>query len=325
MVIGILIALQVNNWNEQSKLDTKFKSTIEKVYNDLLLEEAIIKYRLDYFGEQISMMDTLLSSPDYYRREELPGRLLFVDLPRTPSGLAPQNAEFNMSLLDYSELNVEQSKLANKIFNYGLTASNQFNVDPGILETPIEDLMISYNIPTPPLSPALNDYQSDVYRAHFTNSHFDRAYQLLNSNELKTTLTTQRVMRIGALVGLTNARDENISLRNAIRDYFPDVSFIHQDIGIVGSALPAGWEPANKLSLTADPDDGFIFQGIFSFEDGEIKFVANDTWVANWGATPAGDRSLAANGQNISVGEGTYRVVVNFDTNRYSITPFEDE
>ena len=38
VVIGILIALQINNWNESKKKDEQFALALEQVFNDLDIE-----------------------------------------------------------------------------------------------------------------------------------------------------------------------------------------------------------------------------------------------------------------------------------------------
>ena len=62
VVIGILIALQINNWNEQRKMKKEKNTIIRSLMSDLVQDSAMIH---SYDSILISKMDLLL---EYYRR-----------------------------------------------------------------------------------------------------------------------------------------------------------------------------------------------------------------------------------------------------------------
>jgi len=63
VVIGILIALQVNNWNEQRKQDAQFKVTLEQLYTSIKYDaEAFYRHSL-MFNNQVETIDLLLKYP----------------------------------------------------------------------------------------------------------------------------------------------------------------------------------------------------------------------------------------------------------------------
>jgi hypothetical protein len=49
VVLGILIALQINNWNEQNKSDTKTKAYLLEIQRDLFSDVLEINYIMDYY------------------------------------------------------------------------------------------------------------------------------------------------------------------------------------------------------------------------------------------------------------------------------------
>ncbi len=59
VVIGILIALQVNNWNENRKLETKSINLVERLKKELSRDIDNIKYRIE-FAENINNSVTTL-------------------------------------------------------------------------------------------------------------------------------------------------------------------------------------------------------------------------------------------------------------------------
>ncbi len=85
-------------------------------------------------------------------------------------------------------------------------------------------------------------------------------------------------------------------------------------VGIIGSALPTGWN-ADVDMVTVD---GEMYGAIVTCTDGEAKFRQDDDWAINWGAAdfPAGVG--VQDGPNIPVAAGTYLVIFNRTTGMYS-------
>jgi hypothetical protein len=90
-------------------------------------------------------------------------------------------------------------------------------------------------------------------------------------------------------------------------------------VGIIGSATVGGWN--EDFNLTQDANNPSIWYTQMTLSDGEVKFRADDTWVANWGNSdfPIGD--AIRNGQNIPVQAGEYVVQFNVSTFQYSFIP----
>ena len=69
VVLGILIALQINNWNEQRKAREQTKILLEEVAQELakniLKSEEIIDYRLDIDSLFFKMLNKKLTYEDY--------------------------------------------------------------------------------------------------------------------------------------------------------------------------------------------------------------------------------------------------------------------
>ncbi len=59
VVLGILIALQINNWNENQKADAKIKSVLKALKSDLALDTLLIKQRLPFIVEQFELNELL--------------------------------------------------------------------------------------------------------------------------------------------------------------------------------------------------------------------------------------------------------------------------
>lgn len=88
-------------------------------------------------------------------------------------------------------------------------------------------------------------------------------------------------------------------------------------IGIIGDATPGGWD--SDTDLIQNPSNPYLWSGIITLTDGEVKFRADDAWDNNWGgsAFPAGVG--IKNGPNTPVNAGTYFVTFNSGTGEYRL------
>lgn len=59
VVIGILIALQINNWNEKRKTDTKIKNSLVSLKSDLTQDTLLINERLPFINKQYALNESL--------------------------------------------------------------------------------------------------------------------------------------------------------------------------------------------------------------------------------------------------------------------------
>ena len=96
-------------------------------------------------------------------------------------------------------------------------------------------------------------------------------------------------------------------------------------IGLIGSAVPGGWEPADgDFNLVYHEGTG-MWMTVVTLVEGELKFRANDAWDLSWGAEafPSGT-ATSDNGPNIPVSAdnaGTYLVTFDPVSGDYTFTP----
>jgi len=65
VVIGILIALQINNWNEERKAFTKSKNYLTEILKDLEADTFVFKKAVENISESIEADEWALSRTDY--------------------------------------------------------------------------------------------------------------------------------------------------------------------------------------------------------------------------------------------------------------------
>ena len=103
-----------------------------------------------------------------------------------------------------------------------------------------------------------------------------------------------------------NPDDLNQSLDGSLSDW-----------GLVGSATSNGWDgPDMEMYETGEN----LYELYASLTANELKFRFNEDWGVNYGDNDT-DNSLESGGANIPVSvEGVYHVILNLDTNTYSLT-----
>lgn len=78
------------------------------------------------------------------------------------------------------------------------------------------------------------------------------------------------------------------------------------------------WDPANAPQLASVSSDDRYEAYIYFSANSEFKFTAGPNWDLNWG-DDGGDGTLEANGANIPVEAGVYKVNVDLNTMTYSM------
>jgi len=65
VVIGILIALQINNWNEERKVFKKSKDYLTEILKDLETDTILFNYGIENISKHIKIEEWALSQTDY--------------------------------------------------------------------------------------------------------------------------------------------------------------------------------------------------------------------------------------------------------------------
>ena len=102
---------------------------------------------------------------------------------------------------------------------------------------------------------------------------------------------------------------------------FTEVTEGFGSIGIIGSALPNGWD--SDYDLRDEDNDGNtdgVYELFVGLKDGEVKFRADDDWATSWGGAFPSDTDSDATGGNIPVTAGLYKVTFTPATGEYTFT-----
>jgi Family of unknown function (DUF6090) len=163
VVIGILIALQVNNWNEQRKSNEKFNAVLEQIYTiiDQDVQSMLTSERA--LVQQSDIIDSLIISPEKINPTLLPSLLYYADV--IPEEFTSK-ATYQMDLLEFNPNNLSQSRLYKSIASYVFDKLEfeRFSTKR------ISKLLKPFNFPEPALIfgySTLNNYEN-IDRSFFT-------------------------------------------------------------------------------------------------------------------------------------------------------------
>ena len=313
VVIGILIALQINNWNEENRKDVLFQDSLEQIYNGLKadidnydsLQKGLIK--------QIHLIDLVLNNSDTFNIFEIPFALnyIYYDFVK----IKTETDYFAQNLI-YNPENRQQKFLAKRLASYVISINSfksQINID-------LNEILNDKGLPRPYLGQYNHQVQLVIDSAYFTESQMKIASNLIHSENFRSILKTIRVKTDYDINNIGNIIAESKSIISSIKTKYPDVRIIFENVGIIGTAIN-GWDDVGAKSTPMEETDYAIYETEIYLKKGLIKFRSNDTWIKNWGGNSFPEGEAIHNGNNISIDQsGLYLVRLDLNSNQYYFT-----
>ena len=115
VVVGILIALQVNNWSETKSKDLLFRDSIEQIYTGLDTDIDYFNLLIKDLNNQVELIDLLLEYPETFDKAEVPFALHSIVYDNF--SLLTETEYFTKNLV-YNPDNAEQKDLSRYLANY---------------------------------------------------------------------------------------------------------------------------------------------------------------------------------------------------------------
>lgn len=315
VMIGILLALQVNNWNEKRQAEARFRTVLEQLYTVIDEDRQNLQNIEHLLSQQLELAHALRENPGSTDGELLPSLLYYLDTYPSPN---KERVSFLINSLSYDPENYQESKIAKSLAFY---AFSDYNL--GAFSKPLfTPLLLEAGLPQPSLTfgySAIDNF-TDFDRAFFTPGEQSKVRELLQTETFQARLTTLLSQKDAYRSFIVSAMGDARSNLELIRQYHPGARLLYQNIGLVGPAtLHQNWETNVALTLT-DPTQS-VWEGTVTLSDGFVKFRDGSSWLANWGGNsfPAGEALWFSN--NIAVRAGTYRVTLNLSDKTYHFEP----
>ncbi len=317
VIIGILVAIQVDNWNNDRKERNQLHATLDQVYTvfdrDL---DRFISLRTGY-EKQIAMIDSILVNPKGIRPELLPFMLYYIDLGYESLSTEVTNLVQDLNL---NPDDVRQRNLAKAISEY----ERNFNVTSYFVKKYITQLLQQQKLPQPSLIFQTSDQGNfqNVDLSLFDEEEIKLVWELLDNPSLRRALKSARNEKV-----INNQILEfNIGIikskKIAIKDYYPDVVLLYRTIGLIGDGTETNnWE--QDVDLVPTDQVKAIWEGDVTLRDGFVKFREGDDWTINWGGKGFPEGNTIWYGDNIKVYPGRYHVVFNLSDRTYKFSKWD--
>ena len=193
VVIGILIALQINNWNENNKNHNEEVFYLQELQNDFEANKKVLQEIENFINEKLVDISHTLS----YMHQTIPDSVYTDDLIRNYYGLSVPELEFSEGalneLLNTGKLHlISNRKLRRNLSNWKNKVSTATTHVSKILKFR-EEVLRPYMIDCCPTG--------NEYRNHHLKALNDSKFQTI-LNLYKLMLRTQRHLKLGPVYEL---------------------------------------------------------------------------------------------------------------------------
>lgn len=314
VIIGILLAIQVDNWNNQRKERNQLHATLNQVYTvfdrDL---DRLIAFQSGY-SEQVAMIDSILVNPRGINPKLLPHMLYYLDL-----GYGSLVTEVSNLVRDlkFDPEDVQQRNLTKAISEY----ERNFQVTTYYTKKYLTPLLEQYGISEPTLTfqySNLKNFQN-VDRCFFDDEEIRIVQRLVDDPSLRRTLKSSRNEKLRNIdimqfnMGLIKAK------KDAVKDYYPEVVLLYRSMGVIGDGTQLNsWD--QDVELLPTDNTKAVWEGDVNLRNGFFKFREGADWTVNWGGKGFPEGNMVWYGDNIEVREGRYHVVFNLNDRSYRFT-----
>lgn len=320
VVVGILIALQVNNWNEDRQKQIRFEFGLKQLYSRILSDHLQTPGIEDEVRYQLALIDTLILWPESLEPERIPGILQVLDelAPRANS-----DEELFLPYLDFNPADSLQATIAQNLRRY---YTNQRYFDDGAALLGLNEVMKNHlrnhHIPLRHIG------QGTSYRAYidaategfYSEQNLIKARELIRSEAFLADLKTLWEWRKELLVHIDVVQNSNRQFLDYLRSHFSELPDNVEYIELVGSATPSkGW--AVGYPMQAHSDKHVVWGIEMELTDGFIKFRSDSNWTLDWGRGELNPDRLVLKGADIPVKAGNYRITIDLEEGTYQLEP----
>lgn len=314
VVIGILIALQINNWNEERKRKENYQATIEQIYNGLELETQQLNFNVAGLYLQQRYADSLYNHSDSLDIELIPGLLFYIE--SEPQAFTSSIA-FHIQNMVVNPKDKSENLLARNLTNYLSLASSDFSTN----DKPISAILIKEGLPVPSvnfgyslLMGMLND------TAYFKQKEWEKAKSLVQTPEIRSGLVQLAQQKEFLKNQLSQLVELSTNSMAQIQHLYPEVRLLYEKIGIIGEGTSnENW--VDDTILTLVDEKKAIWEALVDLKGGGIKIRENKSWNVNWGGASFPKGQLEWFGPNIPTEEGTFRLIINLSEKNYEFIP----
>ena len=316
---GILIALNVNNWNEKRKLDAQFATTIEQLYNSILFDVEKFEVFQSNLRDRINNLNYLLKVQEGSVTTELIGLAFFSF---ANNNIHYSETPFYLEKLVPDPTNVIHTELLKEINNY----VNRLQTKAINLNQNAYQMLIDAGIAYPGLDESTPFLEFQTGPENYSPDHLRRFTSLLNDPQFRAEIGTLKTMMRYQTYEYRVKIGAGRALVDLISNYFPDVQILYSDVGIIGTSID-GFDDVGATSTPMLPTDvnNSIWEITLYLKEGRVKFRCRDSWAQNWGGDTFPEGQGYHDGPDINVdAAGMYHIKLDLSDRTYKFTKLED-
>lgn len=321
VVFGILIALYINTWNEQRKLNAQFKVTLEQLYNSINYDKYVFNNSVNLLDWQVHNIDNMLLYADSFPKESLPWSIFMLSF--LPTEAISEETKYHASFLKNSISNQDQNELSQQIVKY---ASADIFRQLNSLDL-IRPLFLKEEIPFPNPTQSLetNFYQFADTISFYSEEELNRLNKIFHSKGFRASIKSMRSNKILQRASPYNRIEDANSIMRLIKEYYPEVGIIYKNVGIIGTSIdgfPDVGAKSTPMHKSTEKNNSWEIE--LYLKKGVVKFRCRDSWAQNWGGSSFPKGSAEHDGGDIIVDQaGNYRVSLNLELNTYEFIKTE--
>ncbi len=321
IMIGIFMALQLQNWNENKRRENEFKSVLDQLYSTISYDIKFLEELHKNYTDKLELITIILETPDSIPSQRLPYPLHY--LAQSPGHQYKSETIFHANNLKYNPSHREQNELIKEINNYIINISEIQKVDFNHIKSRLNQL----NIPHPKIDHTkIMSGWIDSDSTYYDAEDVSNLYKEIRSKSFRTMLrnlyTDFAYIRGSFFTILSNGK----SIMQLIKTYYPEVKILYMNVGIIGTSINGYDDVGAKSTPMIQTDvENSIWEIDLYLKEGTVKFRCRDSWAQNWGSNDFPKGIGYQDGPNIPVNEaGMYHVTLNLSSNYYEFTKKEE-
>ena len=327
IMIGIFMALQLQDWNEKRKQEKQFNVILEQLYNTIIYDVDKFKNQADYMNYQIETLDYILKFPDSISKEDLPYALYNTGFDNFKS--YQSDAFFYANDLQSDYENLEWNELVKQISGYLNLVRTNGTTDYDINNDIFTNFLISEDLAFPEMNREdLNEGWLSNDSLYYSEARLNKLKKDIKTGKYQAIIKTYRSQKIAYKRNTHAKHNSGKSILDLIKAYYPEVRVIYENVGIIGTALN-GYDDVGGRSTPMQRTDAenSIWEAELYLKKGTVKFRCNDSWLRNWGGNYSEKSYLSGDampdGNNILVEEGNYHIELDLSNYTFKFTKLD--
>lgn len=324
IMLGIFMALQLQNWNEKRKQELQFKTTLEQLYNTITDDSWYFDFAARDAQNKIGTIDRLLNYNASVPEQNLPMDLWSISFSKKPE-YSSESLQI-LRDLDYNSENNEHTKLARQLQSFATLVNNKNGDNFNPFKTKIDEALMENNIAFPKLDLENQGFGFTGDSTYYTKEDLNASLKLLQDKNFRTQLISKRTQYAVFTLDYRVLYNDALAMLKLIKDYYPEVKLLYQDVGIIGTSID-GFDDvgAHSTPMALTNEEQSIWEIELYLKEGLVKFRCRDSWAVNWGGTTFPKGNADFEGPDIAVSEaGNYRVILNLTKNTYEFIKQDD-